>query len=335
MKTIVRTIIGCIAVLMIAACDQSKEGPTESQNAGKAIENRTVRVGFRPSVIVDLAFLKAYHDKVFADSGLSIKLVPYGRPDLMATAAENSDIDAVIGMPLETFLAASTTKTLGKGYLWWYFSQDVPYDALVVPSDSMIDSFDGLTAMTVGSHPSKQVTYFVERMSSGPKIVKPYNPAAPFLTLRSGEVDAIYVLEPFVTDAAADPGLKIIETASISKRLFNGDKVPAALSLVTNKFLDEQPEVAARFVQVVLNAVRTMPADPAWRPEVLGKKEFGGWDRKRALEVKEPAYSTSEGLDPDGFTRFCEKLEEGGLLERAIDLNSIVYRSESSSGAPE
>lgn len=318
----VHYIIGCM--LLLSSCERSKQ--TGKAQGGDS-PMPTIRVGFRPSVIVDLAFLKAYSENLFEESGLPVKLVPYGRPDLMATAAGNGEIDAALGMPLETFLAASEDQPLGRGYLWWYFSQDVAYDALVVPADSRIQAGDELPGLRVGSHPSKQVTYFVGLMAGSAQAVKPYNPAAPFLSLRSREVDAIYVLEPFVTDAASDPGFKIIETSSISKRLFDGEKVPAALSVVTSKFLNEQPELAAKFVDLALSAYRDMPADPDWRAAVLGKKEFGGWDEKRAREVKEPASSTPDQLDPASFARFCEKLKNGGLLDRDVDLDSIIYRS--------
>lgn len=311
------------AILLLSSCDRTKQ---QGGNDNAAHSAREVRVGFRPSVIVDLAFLKSYSEGRFLQEGLSIKLVPFGRPDLLATAAENGEIDAVLGMPLETFLTASETKLLGKGYLWWYFAQDVPYDALVVPAGSDIRSLDDLSGRKVGSHPSKQVSYFVKLMAGAHSTVKPYNAAAPFLTLRAKEVDAIYVLEPFVTEALADPGLQVIDTSSISKSIFNGERVPAAVSLVTTRFLTSEPELADVFVKAALAAYKELPDDQSWRPSVLGKKEFGGWDQTRALKVKEPASSTSDKIDAAAFARFCEKLKEGGLISREIALEPIIYR---------
>lgn len=310
-------------VLLLCSCERTKQ---QGENNVPSLSVKEVRVGFRPSVIVDLAFLRYYSEGRFLQEGLSIRLVPFGRPDLLATAAENGEIDAVLGMPLETFLTASETKSLGKGYLWWHFAPDVPYDALVVPTDSDIRAFGDLQGRKVGSHPSKQVSQFVKLMAGPQATVKPYNAAAPFLTIRAKEVDAIYVLEPFVTEALADPGLQVIETSSISKNIFNGKRVPAALSLVTTGFLNRKPELAEVFVRAALAAYKELPDDQSWRPRVLGKKEFGGWDQARALKVKEPASSTPDEIDAAAFALFCEKLKEGGLISHEVVLDQIVYR---------
>lgn len=286
-----------------------------------------LRLGYRPTVIVDLGLLKAVERGEFAKAGLQVELQPFGRADLLFAALKTGQIDGSLGVPLEPILGMATQGAYPyRGYIVWYFDASNPYDAFVVRKDSTVERLDDLASKAVGSHPSRQVTHFVSVMLPHSRIQQ-YNPAAPLLPVLSGDLEAAYVLEPIVSRAAASDEFRVIEEAAVSRLVFNGARVPAALSLLREAWIHDNPEAAAQFVRFARKVHRTelQTGDRAETVRLLSRKEYGGYPPAVASRVVEPASSFPEELSRDELDLFFEVLRQGNLLAGQVDFDRLLY----------
>ena len=284
-------------------------------------------LAFRPTVVVDLALLRAVESGEFANAGIDVTLKPYGRADLLFAALQSNEIQGSAGVPLEPLLGMATKGDYPyRGYLVWYFDGTNPYDGFLVPKDSPINSLADLDGRAVGSHPSRQVKYFVSRMLPHATIQE-YNPATPLLAVMSGDQAAAYVLEPAISLALASGEYRLIEACAISRQVFGGARVPAALSLLSSTWIDEHPTHAAAFVRIARAAHERelRHHDTAADVALLGRREYGGYSADVASRVVEPASSTPENLDRDRLRQFFQVLREGRLLDGDVDFERLLY----------
>lgn len=286
-----------------------------------------LELGFRPTVVVDLALLRAVERGEFANAGIDVALKPYGRADLLFAALQSNEIQGSAGVPLEPLLGLATRGQYPyRGYIVWYFDGANPYDGFLVLKDSPINSLADLEGRVVGSHPSRQVKYFVSRMLPRATIQE-YNPAVPLLAVKSGDQAAAYVLEPALSQALASGEYRPVEPGAISRQVFGGARVPAALSLLSANWIEEHPTQAATFVRIARAAHESelRRRDTATNVALLGRREYGGYSADVASRVVEPASSTPENLDRDRLRQFFQVLREGRLLEGDVDFERLLY----------
>lgn len=284
-------------------------------------------LGFRPTVVVDLALLRAVESGEFAKAGIDVTLKPYGRADLLFAALQSDEIQGSAGVPLEPLLGMATKGEYPyRGYIVWYFDGTNPYDGFLVVKDSPIRSLANLDGRVVGSHPSRQVKYFVSRILPRATIQE-YNPATPLLAVKSGDQAAAYVLEPAISQALASGEYRLVEPCAISRQVFGNARVPAALSLLSAKWIEKHPAQAAAFVRIARAAHERelRQRDTAANVALLGRREYGGYSAHVASRVVEPASSTPESLDRDRLRQFLQVLREGRLLDGDVDFERLLY----------
>jgi len=295
-------------------------------------ENLTrITLAYRPGVAVDLAILAAVSDGRMQAEGFDVQLRPYGRADLIFAALKSGEIQGSLGVPLEPLLdQAASGNFPAKAYLVWYFDSKTGYDGFVTLANG-VQSVAELSGKTVASHPSKQVTYFVQQMAPGAS-VKPYNPATPLASLDAGDVSAIYVLEPFLSIAASNPKFRILEKNSISNRLFSGQRIPAAVSILSSSWAEQHPAEADRFVTAAQNIFTAFDAKQLLSARlVLQKPDFGSLPASIAASVAEPAASLPASLEIGELENFTSTLKAGGLIKGdRLDFDALFYKSANS-----
>lgn len=286
----------------------------------------TLSLGYRPNVVVDLALLLAIERGDFRRAGLEVRLAPFGRADLVFGALGSGEIDGSLGVPLEPVLNLATKgKYPYRAFRIWYFAPDRPYDGLLVSTDSPVRSLGDLKGKTVGSFPSRQISYFVSRILPESK-VEQYNPATSLLNLESGSFAAIYVLDPVITQALRTGRYRLVESSSISRRLFNGEKVPAAVTLLSDRWIRANPEAATKFLELAQAAYRqsSLTSQSSAVGALLQRREFGGFPSDIADKILEPASSAPEELDRRKLELYLSVLRQGGLLEGPVDFDRFL-----------
>ncbi|MEY2508797.1 MAG: hypothetical protein QOH01_3126 [Verrucomicrobiota bacterium] len=329
-KTIILS-LAAISVALFAALLISRRGagPVSAGsppdvNAHK--QRIALTLAFRPGVAVDLGLLQAIERGDLAKQGFDITLRPYGRADLIFAAFKSGEIQGSLGIPLEPLLDQATHGAYPcRGFLVWYFDDKTPYDGMIARADGGVTTIDALQGKAVGSHPSKQVTFFVSRLFPDCS-VRPYNPAAPLASLDSGDMSAVYALEPFLSVAQTNPKYRVLETNLISKRIFNNARVPAALSVLSSDWMNSHPTESAAFVRLARAAylADVNHRDQQLVVKILTEPRFG-LAPDVAAKVVEPASSLPEDLDKTQFTQFATALKDGGLLSGDVALEKLLY----------
>jgi hypothetical protein len=272
-------------------------------------------LGYRPGVAVDLALIDAVSSGSFTSVGIDVELKPYGRADLIFAAIKSGEIQGSLGVPLEPLIDQATKSFYPvKAFQVWYFDTTHAYDGFVTLAEGP-KTIEELAGKAVASHPSKQVTYFVTKMVSG-STVKPYNPVAPLTSLDAGDVAAVYVLEPFLSIARANPRYRVMESNSISKRLFQSKRVPVAASVLSSEWLSTHASAGEQFIKVAQAAFANANNDVLARARTnLQKPEFGSLAPAVAQSVSEPLGSLPADLHKSELADFLASLKSGGLIQ--------------------
>lgn len=321
--------IATVVLLAIFLVWSNRPAPLQNKSATDSSTNQlrvALTLGFRPGVVVDLALLQAVERGDFSENGFDITLKPYGRADLIFAAMKSDEIQGSLGVPLEPLLDQATKGAYPcLGYLVWYFDDKTPYDGLIVRADGKVSTLADLKGKTVGSHPSKQVTFFVSRFLPD-TTVKPYSPAAPLASLDSGDMVGVYVLEPFLSIARTKEKYRVLETNLVSSRVFNSERVPAALSVLSSDWVSAHPVEAAEFVRLARTAYLTdaTQRDTNLIVKILAQPRFG-LAPDVAAQAVEPASSLPEKLDQVQFQRFIDVLKDGGLLSGTVSVDKLLY----------
>lgn len=287
-----------------------------------------ITLAYRPGVAVDLALLDAVSDGHMKTDGFDVELRPYGRADLIFAALKSGEVQGSLGVPLEPLLdQAAAGNFPARAYLVWYFDSKTGYDGFVTLASGP-QSFSALAGKTIASHPSKQVSFFIQQMLPN-ATVKPYNPVAPLASLDSQDVTAIYVLEPFLSIAAANPKFRVLEKNSISSRLFSGQRIPAAVSILSSAWAEQNPVEATKFVAAAQKAFETFDATHLEAARmILQKSEFGSLPAAVAASVAEPSGSLPASLQIGEIKAFTAALKAGGLIkDENLDFDRLFFKA--------
>lgn len=196
---------------------------------------------------------------------------------------------------------------------------------MITRASARINSMDDLEGKTIGVYPSRQLSFYVSRLLPGSP-VKPCNPAAPLSALDSGEIGGVYALEPFVSVARTNPRYRILETNLISKRIFDGVRVPIALSVLSSAWIDLHRAESAQFIRAARAAYLSdiRHRDARLVVKILSSPQFG-LAPEVAAEVVEPASTLPENVDSAEFARLVVALRNSSLLVGEVSLDKLLY----------
>jgi ABC-type nitrate/sulfonate/bicarbonate transport system substrate-binding protein len=286
-----------------------------------------IRFGYRPTVAIDLAFVRAASLGEFAAAGFDVTLVPFARSDQIGAALMTGELDGSTGVPLEPFVTLAAKGAIPARAFWvWYFDPKIAYDGFLVPAASRAQSIADLQTARISSYPSAQVSYLLKKMLPHAAIT-PYDTAHPLGAFEGGMADAVFSIEPTLSQAVASGECRLIEPSAIARHVFGGERVPAAVSLVRAQWLDENPAEANRFLSMVRRIhTENRKADSRdWKTALLTNPKFGGFSESVAARVVEPASSPAEAVTAAQFARFQDLLRDIGALDKPVDFRKLVY----------
>jgi NitT/TauT family transport system substrate-binding protein len=149
--------------------------------------------------------------------------------------------------------------------------------------------------------------------------------------MQAGTFDLGYTLEPTGTVMLNAGAAELLETGVIATHVLGREdaKAFAAGAALTQTFLDEKPEVAARFAAAWRMALADIEADPSTR-ELLKGNTFTPEDI--AMTMPMPQFLMTDQMseqDREDFVALIDFAVEAGVLEREIDtLSYLVVLSE-------
>lgn len=275
-------------------------------------ENGPLKVGYSP-YSVNIPLFVAAEKKLFEEEGLKVELIPFQSTDLMATALETGQVDIATALTAEAVYSINDkSPDVIRPFFFNIFLANSSVDAIVVPKNSSIKSVHDLTGKKIATLPANMIRVALLKFLAQNKVdpeeleLVTLPPASVLSALSSGEVDALYILEPLVTVACRKLNARTIAIGVGAKGI--ADPLPAGFHCVRSRILDKNIELGAKLVKVYGRAATMAEssrsiAQEALReycslePDISEVVAFPGWS-EWTPRLQESLYAQFEALRP-------------------------------------
>lgn len=244
--------LAVLAMMMMSACGSGS--PAEDQDgttpAGEGDELISISVGVLP-IAPSVAVQYGIDEGIFESHGLDVELTRANSGAAMLPAVANQQIDIGVGNPLSVMVAADTGLNINvlSGYSNSLAERD-DINGVVTEAGSGIESFEDLAGKTVAinqlrSQGDLTIMEMAEQQGADPSSIE--FSEIPFAEmpahLEQGNVDAIWVPEPFLSSTLADDANQLVGYP-------NQEAIPGLPTMVTfasGDFAEGQPETVEAF----------------------------------------------------------------------------------------
>lgn len=287
----------------------------------------TFRIGYRASLPADIGPLLAYESEAFKDMDIMPETKGFGPPALLLQELRNNNIELVTVMPLEPVL---NDIRLGKANYFIYcllcFSPTEPFDMIVVKKNKRFNTWDSLRGKTLGVIPSDQnilIGQAIVSKTNSAMNVRPYNPQNPLLSLETGDIDAIHVLG---TDAARAVTSKdkyvVLEYCPVSKYVFDNKVIPAGVGLISKKWVQENPKLAAGIINKSLEYSKNSRKSPndIQLIDLLRKQKYGNLDLNVINNLTFPPIIPYNEIKSEHFEPLLSFLETNNIEVASMEI---------------
>lgn len=314
-----RAVIGVIAALTLTACGGADTDTTSGGNNG--LEKNTLTVGILP--IADVAALYIAQERgFFKAEGLTVK------PEIVASTVVaipklvSGGVDITLGNYFSV-LSAQEKKMANFRVLADTFQAKPDVFDIVVKKDSPIQSVKDLkgkkiSVASLNSIGTLAVDSTLRANGLDPKDVQ-YVPA-PFPEapgkLASGQTDAAWLTEPFLTNVQKDMGArKIADTMTGAMADF-----PIAGWTTTEPTLSKYPKTMAAFQRAIVKAQQIADSDRKAVEKVL--PNYTQIKPEAASIITLGAYPST--LNPTRIQRVADLMLEYGYLKAKMDVTPLL-----------
>jgi NitT/TauT family transport system substrate-binding protein len=269
----------------------------------------------------------------FAAENLDVEGIPLATHPLIVQGLVKGDLDTASNL---LSLEGANINALRPNTLK-YFSlncQNKKYEveAYVVPVNSPIKSLKELKGKRIMSAPGPGNLFVAKGVLKAVGLdEKDYQMQEQQLSvhvgaMQSNQFDAAYTVEPIVSIMVAQGAARKLESGLIATHMLGRDNACAVLAggVMSNKFMDERPQVAERLARAWARALRDGNNDPKAR-ELLVKH----MNTSAALAPTVPLsyYNMVKDLKPDEIADFQKLVDQAtafGLVKQKIDVRSML-----------
>ncbi|MGH3758081.1 ABC transporter substrate-binding protein [Actinophytocola sp.] len=196
------------------------------------------------------------------------------------------------------------------------------FAALMVKSDSPIRSAADLEGRTVAANTLQNIVdtsvrASVRKAGGDPRKVEftalpfPEQPAA----LQSGQVDAVFVVEPFQQAVLAEGGRKIA-----SSYVDTAPNLTVATYFASQQLIGENPDLVERFTEAMRESLSYADANPDEARQIIGSyTEIAPEVIEKLTLPKWPAE-----VNRDSVQTLADLALEDGLLEKEADVDALL-----------
>ena len=283
-----------------------------------------VRVGYIRIVNCSAIYV-AYENGYFQDLGIKVELIPLIGGEKIMTALTKGEVDIGFSNVASTIFGFNDgdefTSIVGGA------AQDetCPVHGIFVRADSPIQTVKDLVDTTIAVNTNRaidevMVPPLVTKYGADPRGIKfvPIPFPKMFAALRSGVVDAVVQIEPFVTIGNLDPAVR-----RISYNYIKLQPVTEISSLVAMKpWVSNHPETVAAFRHGMIQATEFANTHNRATREILGK--YVALDRNILDTVVLPLFiagSLNEGLLDETILR----MRQAGWIDSTFSAKDLIY----------
>ncbi|MFC0865820.1 ABC transporter substrate-binding protein [Sphaerimonospora cavernae] len=320
--TVIRTsLAGLAAVIALAACGGSGTEEVSAASSAGGLEKTTLNLGVVPVPSAAPLFL-ALERGFFEEEGLTIKTETIQAPQAVMPKILNGSMDVF----LTTYVSLISIQDSGAAKLKMLVEsqQGAPgINGLYVTEGSPVKSLQDLKGKTVAVNVLKalgEVTVSAHLKVAGlaPTDVKfvPIPFDQQLAALKSGQVDAAWLSEPYISAARKDLGaVQLVDTLSGPTADLPLDGWGA-----TADWIEKYPKTAAAFQRAIGKAQQIAASDREALNQVI--PTFTQIPAEVASTMSMGTFSTS--LDATRTQRVADLMAEFGITKTKIDANQLV-----------
>lgn len=290
------------------------QGATDTDGADAPAEDLTpVAVGTIPiASSVELRY--GVEQGIFEKHGLDVELVEGQGGAALLPAVQTDALQFGVGNPMSVLTAVD--QGLGmkvvSGYSWSAESGD-DINAVIALADSGIESFADLEGKTVTVNAvhtlgDLSIMESVNMEGGDPSAVRfnemPFPDMIP--QLEAGNVDAIWITEPFLGNALDDPKFSVV--GQPNQKVMPG--MPLTIAFTSDDFAEQNPDVVEKFRDALTEAT-----EEAWQNEEDLRAMLPGFlrmDDQTAQSIRlEPAHTELPPGENAGYLRFDAGIRYG------------------------
>ncbi|MBA9004671.1 ABC transporter substrate-binding protein [Thermomonospora cellulosilytica] len=316
---------GALAALLLVGSLTVGCGGGDSGSGGDGLEKETITVAALP--LVDGAALHVgLKQKLFEAEGLKVQVKPVQQSIQALPALAKGDVDVIAGANYVTFLQAHEKGTLKLSILAEGAALTPNMMNVLVTPDSPIKSAKDLEGRKVAVNipnniQSLTLNAILKANNVDPTRIQYIQVPFPQMgaALEKGQVDAIHVVEPFLSDTQKKLGARVVVNGG-------GEPVtgvPISGYVTTQDFAAKNPKTAAAFQRAMLKAQQAAAGDRKRVEEVL--PGYAHIEPQVASVITMPDFPTS--VNTTRLQRIVDLMTTAGLLKSKPDLNTIVFQS--------
>jgi NitT/TauT family transport system substrate-binding protein len=288
-----------------------------------------LRVGYQPTMLY-LPLFVAKEKGFFAKESIDVELVRFTSANDMAQALATGQLDAT-GMSSLTVLGnlEANSPNQFRIYLFEALTTKHSPDAVVVKSDSAIRQLEDLRGRKLGVNPGTTLQSYVEpilqkRIGSDHGVtVIPLAPNLQVQALASGNVDALFVLEPVPTIAQVELNARVVEKALLARYIH--EPFYAGAGVLARRVAEKEPRKISHFRAAMRNALGFMATNEVEARQTLEKYANVSSAVARQMELVEWVEPANVSL-PD-WKKCLQVLEELDLIPKGTDLQQRFYEN--------
>jgi NitT/TauT family transport system substrate-binding protein len=318
--------VGALAAsaLLLAACTTGSPsgGTTTSEQADGELTPVTVGLlTIAPSAAVQYGI----DEGIFAEHGLDVTVQAAQGGAAMLPAVSTGQIDFGVGNPLSVLIAANegVDMRIASGYSASLAEGD-DINAVVTRAGDGITTWKDLAGKkvsvnTVNGQGDLTIKGSVQADGGDPDAVEFIEVAFPdaLAQLDGGNVDAVWVPEPFLSMAVADPG-KYSVLGYPNQEALPG--LPTMVTFTSGTLADENPELVTTWREAVTDVLDAATADHDGFATTIA--EFTGMPEDAAANLRLERLSAE--LDPQVLTDLSTLATEFGFVDSEPDLDTII-----------
>ena len=287
----------------------------------------TITIGYRNHDLYAPLFV-GMEQKIFEKHNVAVKAVPFASTNQITDALLAHTIDAALGGVNTPLLMSIEDKSPGELKLFTLVkeTQAVPVSFLLVPKNSTATSLGDLKNKKIGLYPGSTAKLVYRKMldhaglSAADITTVELKPELELPALQAGQVDAVIVLQPLAT-IATEKGVASIIDQGLFAKYFMPD-VPVAGSVVSGKFVRENPEAVKNLVAATDEAIQFINSHHAETATISA--HYTGLEVSLINKTLISRFYTLAEIQPADLQKLSDFLLIEHELKKSVDVASML-----------
>ncbi len=295
---------------------------------GCARKPEKVRIGYLP-ITLTLPFFVAMEKGYFTEAGIEVEATKYMTADQLTNALLAGNLEITANTSMSTFMTTvEESPDFAKIYMVSIHDPENYLDALLAKKGSGIESIEDLKGKKIGMFPgSTNIIYLSIALSNylDPKEdveMLQLPPQTHIEAFASGQVDALYTLEPLVTVALMKGIGEMLIQGSNSTYIVN--PFPGGTYIVSTEFYRKHPKTARKVISALYKGVEFIRKN-----EEESRKYYEKYTPIKgevAIQTHIGAWWKLEEVEKDKVQELADILYENKILKKHAETENYYLR---------